>query len=63
MSNSRVSSPGPSKGFVEGVTRPAHRADGILFGLGRQSLAQAADMHVHGALVDLGREAPDAVEQ
>jgi hypothetical protein len=28
-------SPVPSKGFVKGVARPAHRADRVLFGLGR----------------------------
>src|SRR5262245_36805624 len=54
--------PVAAKSFVEGVARPAHRANGIRLGLGRQGLAQAADVHVDGALVDLGREAPDAVE-
>src|SRR6202048_4991776 len=41
----------------------AHGADWILFAPGIQQLAQASDVHVHGALVDVDIPPPDAVEQ
>src|SRR3984893_16082622 len=53
----------PAEGFVERIARAAHRADGILFRLLRQCLAQSADMNVDGALVDFRRKSPNAVEQ
>jgi hypothetical protein len=63
MCNNLAPSPAvPAESFVEGIARPAHGANGIRLGLGRQSLAQAADVDVDGALVDLGRQPLDAVE-
>src|ERR1700747_1569519 len=51
------------KPVVERVTGAAHGADRILLAAGVEQLAQAPDMHVHGALVDIDIAAPDAVEQ
>src|SRR6201989_3527329 len=48
---------------VEGVAGAADGADRILLAAGIEQLAQAADMHVDGALVDIDVAAPDAVEQ
>src|SRR5690348_4279620 len=48
---------------VEGVAGTAHRADRILLAAEIEQLAQAADMHVHGPLVDIDVAPPDAVEQ
>src|SRR5579872_2188295 len=48
---------------VERIAGAAHGADRILLAAGVEKLAQAADMHVHGALVDVDVAAPDAVEQ
>ena len=52
-----------AESLVESVAGPAHGADRVAFASSRQRLAQPADMNVDGALVDLGRLAPDAVEQ
>src|SRR6056297_1310524 len=49
--------------FAEDVARAAHRADQIGLTTTDQRLAQTADMHVHGALVDIGVAAPDTVQQ
>src|ERR1700744_5675137 len=49
--------------IVERVAGAADGADRILLAAGIEQLAQAADMHVDGALVDVDVTAPDAVEQ
>src|SRR5579872_2051010 len=51
------------KAVVERIACAAHGADRVLLAAGIEKLAQAADMHVHGALVDIDVAAPDAVEQ
>src|SRR3979490_3400737 len=48
---------------VQRVAGAAHGADRILLAAGIEQLAQAADMYVDGALVDIDVAAPDAVEQ
>src|ERR1700687_3616197 len=48
---------------VQRVAGAAHGADRILLAAGIEQFAQAADMHVDGALVDIDIAAPDAVEQ
>src|SRR5262249_45057661 len=48
---------------VERVARAAHGADRVLLAAGIEQFAQASDMHVDGALVDIDVAAPDAVEQ
>src|ERR1700760_2732531 len=54
---------GLGEAIVERVTRAAHGADRILLAARIEQLAQAADVHVDGALVDIDVAAPDAVEQ
>ena len=49
--------------IVEGITGPAHGADGILLTTRIEQFAQAADMHVDRALINVDVAAPDAVEQ
>src|ERR1700675_4541677 len=51
------------KTIVERVAGAAHGADRILLAAGIEQLAQAADVDVDGALVDIDVAAPDAVEQ
>src|ERR1700676_771480 len=48
---------------IQRVAGAAHGADRILLAAGIEQLAQAADMHVDGALVDIDVAAPDRVEQ
>src|SRR5262249_31909301 len=48
---------------VEGVTGAAHGADRVRSPPAIQSLAQAPDVHVNGALIDIDVAAPNAVEQ
>src|SRR5206468_11606910 len=48
---------------IQRISRAAHGADRVLFAAGVEQLAQAADMDVDGALVDIDVAAPDAVEQ
>ena len=50
-------------GFVEGIAGAADGADRIRLAGGVEGLAQAADMDVDGALVDVDVAAPDAVEE
>src|SRR6185437_15129624 len=52
-----------AEGIVERVPGPAHGADRIPLTPSRQRLAQAPDMHVHRAFVDLRRMSPHGVEQ
>ena len=49
--------------LVEGIAHAAHGADGVGLAAAAQRLAQAADMDVHGALVDIDVVAPDRIEQ
>src|SRR3954468_11841172 len=51
------------KPIIERVAGAAHGADRILLAAGVEQLAQPADMHIDGALVDVDVTAPDAVEQ
>src|SRR6476619_5688627 len=51
------------KPIVQRVAGAADGADRILLAAGVEQLAQAADMDVDGALVDIDVAAPDAVEQ
>src|SRR5262249_1511253 len=51
------------KAVVERVAGAAHGADRILLAAGVEQLAQAADVYVHSALIDIDVAAPDAVEQ
>src|SRR5260370_8850329 len=48
---------------VEPVAGAAYGADRILLAARVEQFAQPADMHIHGALVDIDVAAPDAVEQ
>ena len=48
---------------VQRVAGAADGADRVLLAAGVEQLAQAADMHIDGALVDIDVAAPDAVEQ
>src|SRR5207244_7010239 len=48
---------------IQRVAGAAHGADRILLAARIEQFAQAADMHVHGALIDIDVAAPDAVEQ
>src|SRR5438067_3491623 len=48
---------------IQCIARAAHGADRVLFAAGIEQFAQAADVHVYGALVDIDVAAPDAVEQ
>src|SRR4029077_11882354 len=52
-----------TEGFVEGVAGSAHGSDGVAFAPARQRLAQAPDMDVDRAFVDLRRLAPHAVQE
>ena len=70
MSDDVIDQKGPTnfllhlrKAVVERVAGAAHGADRILLAAGIEQLAQAADMHVDGALVDIDVAAPDAVQQ
>src|ERR1700686_277924 len=51
------------KPVVERIAGAAHGADRILLAAGVEQFAQAPDMHIHGALVDIDIAAPYAVEQ
>src|SRR5580693_6000937 len=51
------------KPVIQRVAGAAYGADRILLAAGVEQLAQAADMHIHGAFVDIDVAAPDAVEQ
>src|SRR6185436_18098427 len=51
------------KPVIQRITRTAHGADRVLLAAGVEQFAQAADMHVDGALVDIDVTAPDRVEQ
>src|SRR6185436_18297172 len=51
------------KPVIQRITRAAHGADRVLLAAGVEQFAQAADMHVDGALVDIDVAPPDAVEQ
>src|SRR5450756_2815435 len=59
----RVSSARPPEAVVERIAGPAHGTDRVGHVAAIDRLAQPADMHVHGALVDIDIAAPDAVEQ
>src|SRR4051812_921133 len=48
---------------VQRIAGAAHGADRILLAAGIEQFAQAADMHVDGALVDIDVAPPNAVEQ
>src|ERR1700729_3384861 len=52
-----------AESFVEGVAGAAHGSDRIAFAPARQRLAEAPDMDVDRAFVDLRRLAPHAVQQ
>src|SRR5579871_5533244 len=54
---------GLAEPVVEGVTGAAYGADRIVVVAAVERLAQPADMHVDGALVDIDVAPPDAVEQ
>ena len=58
----RLSAP-LAEAIVERIAGAAHGADRIGGVAAVERLAQAADMHVDGALVDIDVAAPDAVEQ
>src|SRR5580704_5136694 len=51
------------EGFVEGVAGSADGSDGVALAAPRERLAQAPDMDVDRAFVDLRRLAPHAVEE
>src|SRR5690606_13418770 len=52
------------KALVEGVAGAADGADGVdVAGAAVDRLAQAADMHIHRALIDIDIAPPDTVEQ
>ena len=53
----------PAKPIIQRVPRAAHGADGVGLLAAVDGLAQAPDMDVDGALVDIDLGAPDAVEQ
>ena len=46
----------------EGVARATHGAHRVLLGSAHHRLAQAADMNVDGALIDIDVAAPNPVE-
>src|SRR5437868_5274165 len=48
---------------IEGIAGAPDGAYRILFAAGVELFAQAPDMHIDGALVDIDIAAPDAVEQ
>src|SRR3569833_2176155 len=52
-----------AEAVVEGVARAAHGADRVGELAAVDRLAQAADVHVDRALVDIDIRTPDAVEQ
>src|ERR1700679_3397547 len=52
-----------SEGFVEGVAGSADGSDGIAFAAAGERLAQAPDVDVDRAFVDLRRLAPHAVQE
>src|SRR5882757_934342 len=49
--------------IIQRIAGAAHGADRVLLAAGIEQFAQAADMHIDGALVDIDVAAPDAVEQ
>src|SRR5258708_57399 len=51
------------KPIIQRVAGAAHGADRVLLAAGVEQFAQAADMDVHGALVDIDVAAPDTIEQ
>src|ERR1700728_4714056 len=51
------------EGFVEGVAGSADGSDGVAFAAPRERLAQAPDVDVDRAFVDLRRLAPHAVQE
>ena len=49
----------PPEALVEGIAHAAHGADGIDLAAALETLAQTADMHIDGALVESGaKEVP-----
>src|SRR5262249_43158915 len=54
---------GLAEAIVEGVTGAAHGTDRVGLVAAVERLAQAADVHVDGAFVDVDLATPDAVEQ
>src|SRR6266540_6107885 len=51
------------KPVIQRISGAAHGADRVLLAAGIEQFAQAADMDIDGALVDIDVAAPDAVEQ
>src|SRR6267154_2254632 len=51
------------KPVIQRIARAAHGADRILLAVRVEQFAQAPDVHIHGALVDIDVASPDAVEQ
>src|SRR5690349_3952688 len=49
--------------LVEGIAHAAHGADGIDLAAALQAFAQAPDMDVDGALIDIDVAAPDRIEE
>src|SRR6476661_9668372 len=48
---------------VQRIAGAAHGPDRILLAAGIEQFAQAADVHIHRAFVDINVAAPDAVQQ
>src|SRR5579885_2588278 len=70
MSNALKNREGRSEGVPprslaggKAITDAAHGLDEMIIALAAQHLSQAADVHVHRALVDIDLVAPDLVEQ
>src|ERR1700677_4532698 len=61
--NSSLSTSRLPEGFVEGVAGSADGSDGVTFAALREGLAQAPDVDVDRALVDLRRLPPHAVQE
>src|ERR1700712_3738942 len=51
------------KPIIQRISCAAHGADRVLLAFRVEQFAQATDVHVHSALVDINVAAPDAVEQ
>src|SRR3954451_24662442 len=51
------------KPVIQRIAGAAHGANRVLLAVRVEQFAQAADMHVDGALVDIDVASPDAVEQ
>src|SRR5256885_8169387 len=49
--------------IIQRIAGAAHGADRVLLAAGIEQFAQASDMDVDGALIDIDVAAPDAVEQ